>query len=194
MDQQPRLNQIPNPYAAPAAPLEVAPAATGHADEAPFFAVGTFKLAVMALITFGFYELYWMYRHWRTIRDREGISVMPVMRAIFAIFFTHSLFVRFRDYEIDGAPGPAAGLAAGPLAVGWIVFGLLWKLPGPGWLLSMVTFMFLLPAQAAANRVNAAAAPEAPRNERFTAWNWVGIVIGTPLLLSSLYEIARSWR
>ena len=186
MDQNNSLNQIPNPYAAPAAPLEVA-APIGHAAEAPFFAVGGLKLAVMSLVTMGFYEVYWMYKHWRAIRDREGISIMPVLRAIFAIFFIHSLFVRFRDYEIDGAPGPAAGLAAGGLAVGWIIFSLLWKLPGPGWAASMVTFAFLLPAQAAANRVIAAAAPAAPRNERFTAWNWVGIVLGTPMLLSALY-------
>jgi len=44
---------------------------------------------------------------------------------------------------------------------------------------TFASFLFLLPAQAYANRVNAVAAPAHDRNARFTAWNWAGIALGS---------------
>ena len=59
-----------------------------------------------------------------------------------------------------------------------IVFTLAVKLPDPYWLVSFVAVFFMLPVQACANRVNTAAAPSHDPNSRFSAWNWVGVVLG----------------
>jgi uncharacterized membrane protein YozB (DUF420 family) len=41
-----------------------------------------------------------------------------------------------------------------------------------------VAWVFLLPVQAAANRVNAAALPDHERNARFSLANWLVVALG----------------
>ncbi len=50
----------------------------------PQFAVSVGKFAVMSLCTFGFYELYWAYKHWDAMRRREQERLSPFWRAFFA--------------------------------------------------------------------------------------------------------------
>lgn len=169
----------PNPFAPPAA--EVADIPEDNAPLPPYFAVSLLKLALLSLFTLGLYELYWFYSHWRVIKRREDSSVWPVPRAIFAIFFCHSLFKHIRRSELQLDIEPT--LSAGLLATGWILVTIAYKLPAPYELISYFAVLFLLPAQAHANRVNAERAPSHDRNARFTAWNWVAIVVGGIFLL-----------
>jgi hypothetical protein len=165
-----------NPYAPPSAP--VADVYSGElADQSnPFFAVGLVKLLVMTLVTFGLYEVYWFYRHWRLVKARDRSDLWPIPRAIFAVFFVYQLFQRMRsDGEEQNVPGT---LAAGPLATVFIIFNLLWRAPEPYSLLSFVTVVILIVAQKYANQVNLAAAPDHERNAGFSGWNWFGIVAG----------------
>ena len=141
-----------------------------------FFPVSTTKLAVMSLCTLGLYEYYWLYKNWKIVRDRTGENISPFWRTFFSVFFVYQLFDRVRK---QGADMPAvASLAAGPLAAGWIVLSLLWKLPDPYWLITFLTIVLMLPVQGAINTLNAAAAPAHDRNDRFAGWNWVAIVLG----------------
>jgi hypothetical protein len=73
------------------------------------------------------------------------------------------------------ALGLHQSVAAGPLAAGWIITTLLSSLPDPYWLVSALSFVFILPVQALANRVNAKIIPEYDTNGRFTSWNIGGI-------------------
>jgi hypothetical protein len=79
--------------------------------------------------------------------------------------------------------GLSETIPAGPLAAGWIITSLLWRLPDPYWLVSMLPFLFMLPVQALANRINATVAPRHDPNRRFTAWNWVGVVFGVIFMI-----------
>jgi len=162
-----------NPYAAPASPI--ADIAATPTTEPPFFAVSLTKLAVLSFCTLGFYEIYWFYRHWRRVKERDRESISPVWRSVFAIFFCHALFVRIRDDQVAAKLGT---LSAGALTAGWIVTTLLSRLPAPYFLISLVAWVFLLPAQAAANRVNAAALPDHERNARFSLANWLVVALG----------------
>ena len=67
---------------------------------------------------------------------------------------------------------------AGPLAAGWIITTLLWQLPDPYWIVSIFAFVFILLVQWVANRINSIATPHHEVNQRFTGWNWAGIVLG----------------
>lgn len=169
------MNQIPSPYAPPTA--RVADVEDLPGAPVPFFAVSLLKLAVMSVVTLGLYDIFWFYWNWRLVRLREGTRIMPFLRAFFSIFFCYQLFRKVRSFNVTGGPG-GADLMAGPLAIGWIALSLMSALPGNGYLLYLLGFVFLLPVQAAVNRINAQAAPTAPRNAGFTAWNWVGIVLG----------------
>jgi hypothetical protein len=177
-----------NPYAPPAAAVaDIAPP-EDVSTEPPFFAVSVTKLAIMSACTFNLYEMYWFYRHWRRIADRERDDIWPVARAIFTLFFCYACFARIRDYPADTRT--ESTLAAGPLAIGWIVTKLLSRLPDPyGWI-AMFAFVFLVPVQLHVNELNAAASPSHDRNARFSAWNWLAVVVGgllVSLALASLF-------
>ena len=145
-------------------------------QQAPYFAVSPVKFAAMSICTFGIYEFFWFYKNWVHIKQREQTGIQPFWRAFFAVFFCYQCFSRVRaDTELLRQ----ASFPAGPLAIGWIVVTLVAAVPGPYFLLSLVSFLFVLPVQAAANRVNAALAPGYDPNARFSAWNWTAIVAGS---------------
>jgi hypothetical protein len=173
-----------NPYAPPmAAVADIAPAAD-VATEPPFFAVSVTKLAVMCICTFTVYEVYWFYKHWQRISEREREPIWPLMRAIFAILYCYPCFARMRDHE--GAIESGSRLYAGPLAVAFIVTTLTWRLPEPYDWISMASFVATLPVQYHVNKLNALASPAHNRNSRFTGWNWVAVVVGGGLLLLAI--------
>jgi hypothetical protein len=149
--------------------------------QAPYFAVSLLKLSVMSVCTLGIYELYWFYKNWQLIKQREGTDMMPFWRAVFAYFFCYGCFARIRAHA--ASLGLRQSIPAGLLAAGWIITTLMWKLPDPYSLGSMLPFLFMLPVQALANRVNATIAPHHEPNRRFTTWNIVGVVAGAILMI-----------
>lgn len=164
-----------NPYAPPSAP--VADVEAGLPDNSnPLFAVGTAKVFVMSLVTFGIYLLYWFYRHWSLIRARDRSDIMPFWRAFFSIFWVYSLFKRARQ---DGETyGVSDGFAAGALAVAYVILQFSYNLPDPWWLIGFASGAVAALAQQYINKVNLAAAPEHERNESYSGWNWFGIAVG----------------
>jgi hypothetical protein len=67
--------------------------------------------------------------------------------------------------------------------MGWIITVLLVNLPDPWWVVSLFSFVFILPVQALANRINARITPDHDPNRGFTGWNWAGVVVGTIMLM-----------
>ena len=144
-------------------------------SEPIYFPVSPVKLSILSICTFGLYEIYWFYKNWRLIKEREHKKIMPFWRALFALFFCFSLFQRIgrSAKEIDLPP-----ISTGGLAAGWIIVSLLWKLPDPYWLVSFLAFFFLLPVQQTVNKINAQYAPGHDQNNRFGVWNIVVVVAG----------------
>lgn len=60
--------------------------------------ITTTQFLVLNFVTFGVYTLWWMYKEWRFIKEKENLDILPAARAIFSIFFIHSLFTRILDY------------------------------------------------------------------------------------------------
>jgi len=154
-----------------------------EAAGAPYFAVSLLKLSVMSICTAGLYELYWFYKNWDLIRYRERSDIMPVARGIFAFFFCYQCFSRIRatatTHDLPTFP-------AGPLAAGWIVTTLLYKLPDPYWFVCYLAFLFILPVQATANRINLIEEPGHDQNSHFSQWNVAAIIIGGILLVLAI--------
>jgi hypothetical protein len=147
-----------------------------------WFSVGPLKMVVMCMVTMQFYSVYWFYKQWKLVREREQSSIIPALRALFGIFFVYALCTRVHASE--GSAGAKLNVPA--LAGGWIVTTVLWKLPDPYWWVAMAAPLFMMPVQAAMNAVNEAAAPGHDPNRRFSAWNWVAIVLGSLLLVMAL--------
>jgi Double zinc ribbon len=147
----------------------------------PLFAVSLLKLAVMSVCTFGIYELYWFYRNWRRIQERDRSDISPFWRAFFGLIFCYSLFKRVRKDGEDRrlTSPPSMGL----LAVFYILTTICWRLPNPFDLISMLSFLFLLPVQSYVNRINSADSPNHDPNSRFGIWNWIGVCVGGVLFV-----------
>ena len=162
-----------------------------------FYVVSQAKLSVLYLATLGMYGVYWFYAHWRHHRDYTGEKNLPVMRGIFNIFFTHSLFAeidfRLRDQRLEYSWSPyllatffvvttIAGNVLDQLSYNEIgspmtdVFSLL-TLP--------VLLSILLKAQNAANLSQGDEHGE--RNSHFTVFNYLWLVPG--MLLWALLVI-----
>jgi hypothetical protein len=144
-----------------------------------FFDVSIAKLLVLSVCSLGIYELYWFYKNWQLVRARERSDISPLWRAGFGFFYCYALFKRVREYDAQAGSGT---LPAGALAAGWVVVTCLWQLPDRYSLAANLSCLFLLPVQAAANRINGIA--EAPdRNTRFSLWNWLTVALGGTLLV-----------
>jgi hypothetical protein len=146
-----------------------------------FFPVSLFKLAILSLTSLGFYEIYWFYRHWKCERQHTGEKLSPLARGIFGPLFAYSLFRRIRS--ASATSGISVALSAGALAVAYFVWVTSWRLPDPYWLISLLSFVPLLPVQKVVNTVNAAVAPEVGRNDTFSGANVALIVIGVLFLI-----------
>jgi hypothetical protein len=155
------------------------------------------RFIVMSLITFGLYEAYWIYKNWQYIQKRDKINIKPFWRGIFGIFFIHNLLKTIHDdSEINKLK--KAEFSATNLATGWmlliIVGNLLGRFDSPtilmlSILISMPSFLFLLPVQNYINSVNELIHP------KVEYYNWslghlVCLIIGSIYWLIFLFSFA----
>ncbi|MDU9391761.1 hypothetical protein [Pseudomonas sp. zfem002] len=64
------------------------------APEPKFYVVSVKKMIVMLIFSMGLYFWYWNYRNWKNYRRVTGEPVIPLLRAIFYLFFLHALLER----------------------------------------------------------------------------------------------------
>jgi len=127
-----------------------------------YFAVSKAKLIVLSLVTLGLYEIYWFYKNWKLMKRRTGHNIRPFWRALFAVFFCHSLFKSVQESAISH--DCQSSLSPGWLAFLYIALTVAWRLPDPYGLVSLLTFLPLLPVQGAINEMNARAASTVQRD------------------------------
>ena len=142
-------------------------------SELLWFPVSPAKLAVLSIYTFGAYELYWFYKNWRLVKEREHSDIMPFWRAFFGFFFCYALFKRIAKSAEDAN---LPSFSAGGLTAGWIIVTLLWRLPDAYWLLSSFAFLFFMPVQQTVNKLNARRVPGYDPNSRFKGWGLVAVI------------------
>ncbi|HAS6144996.1 TPA: hypothetical protein ACGVBQ_004247 [Vibrio vulnificus] len=68
-------------------------------SDVSFYVVSPKKFTVMYIGTLGFYGFYWMYKNWSIYRAASGEKIWPIARAIFFIFFLHSLCSKVTQSE-----------------------------------------------------------------------------------------------
>lgn len=168
--------------------------------ENEFYVVSQKKYLVLFFITIGLYPVYWFYKNWSLYREKTGNKMWPVMRGIFSIFFTHSLFrlvdsrLKEKKFEYEWNPQFVATVYVLFAILGNILDRLSYKeigspvtdllslgvLPVVGWT--------LYKAQNAVNIV--CEDPLGVSNNQFTWANIIWIVFGTILwgmILLGLY-------
>lgn len=180
-----------------AAPADGTPAI--HAAPPPmFYVVARRKLAILYLATFTLYTFYWFYKHWDLYKGRHpeasrfGTTIWPVPRAVFPMFFTHSLFAKIKAHgrHLPAVARWRSGWHA-TLAVAWMLLSecidaLIGGVAGD--LVSIACIFpllfFLLEAQGMANL--ACGDPEGRSNADLTRANKVWIGIGVLFWLATI--------
>jgi hypothetical protein len=179
--------EVANPYAAPEhlGSAEVAGASSR------FYVVAPRKFLILYLGTFGLYLLYWMYAQWASFRRATKGRQWPVARAVFALFFVHSLFaeidlaLRRSGSNFRWSPGTAATWAVVLMVVSTACDRMAARSVGsPVTDLLGLAVLFVMPfplleAQRAANA--ACGDPEGAGNARMTAANIAWLVVGAIL-------------
>ncbi|KZN61716.1 hypothetical protein [Pseudoalteromonas luteoviolacea] len=161
---------------------------TDEPAEMQFYIVSARKFWTLNLMTFGFYSVYWFYKHWSEYKKSYGDDVWPIARGIFSIIYAHSLFSLFEaKYEINLKEKPSS---ITHFATAFVLFSLLGSIIGrlsengiglPFSAFAMYFTLFvssfcLYKAQTLANL--ASSDPSGSANDRFTLLNFVWIFIG----------------
>jgi hypothetical protein len=167
----------------PHARAVTAGAAAAGAAMAPWFRVGTAKLVLMCVVTFGLYQIYWFYQQWRHVQ-RRGERIHPALRTLFAGIFCYALFRRVSaDAANRGIPRVPSAIGC---AVAFILLSVAVRLPAPWSSLSLLSLLPLALVQRAASAAALAAVPTADPNTRLTPINWFGVVVGVLLLVMAV--------
>ncbi|MGC5703552.1 hypothetical protein J4P02_25485 [Pseudomonas sp. NFXW11] len=177
-----------NLYAAPQAELIAPQPETAP----PFYVVSKAKFLTLYILTFGIYRLYWAYKNWHQFRHASGHELWPIARAFFSIFFIHALYreadaILQRDGRShDWRHDELATLFVGGVIVTSVLDAL--SRQNIGYPLIDIAGMALLPVMAwvtwlGQRGLNAAAGDtEGRSNARFTALDYLFIVLGALLL------------
>jgi hypothetical protein len=161
---------------------------------AGLFVVSVRKLVILNVLTFTLYSLYWFYKHWAELRTRYGVEGVPLLRAIFQIFFVHRLFkqidvvTREEGFSPSWKPGEQATLFI-VLLLGGCLLGNVGGIPGT--LLDLgVSLASVVPLAEAQKCANLASGdPEGRRNARWSVGEILVAGLGALLTLEIVWTV-----
>lgn len=173
----------------------MAPDNQHNATPAPLFLyIPVARLIILSIATFSLYEVYWIYRNWRYIKERDSLKIQPFWRGFFGIFFCHSLLRRIHeDKEARAILEPS--FSPQGLATGWVVLIIISNLisRAPGVAASMIaafipSFLCLVPVQNYINSVTEQRNPGIPFY-RWSSGHIVCLVFGVVVWALLLFAL-----
>jgi hypothetical protein len=170
------------------APPQAVVADVADTEGREYQVVGKTKFFVLYIVTLGMYSLVWMYQHWAQFKRARRDNMWPVARALFQIFFYHSLVAEI-DTSLKRANVRSYVWSPRGTATTYVLLSILFYLwnrfsdhlvnAGVGMLVTIAGVVVLAfvawRIQDAANVACGDAKGES--NARFTAGNWVWIVL-----------------
>lgn len=180
----------PNPYRTPTADLLTIADTPVTESSDIFFVTSRKKMALLYVFTLGSYCIYWFYKHWKIQKSQSGEDYWPIPRAIFYVFFTHSLFRKIAEgrWNTTYTDWRHRGLAT-LFVVLTIISNILDRISmrhdeiGLTDVVSYaIMFICLYPLWVAQGHANEAAGdPEGKSNSRISIYNIFFIIIGVAL-------------
>ncbi|WP_448133148.1 hypothetical protein [Stenotrophomonas rhizophila] len=184
-----------DPYRAPATlpvaapPFTPAPRiATRDVVAAAYYSPPTLKLASLSLVTLGLYPLYWFWQNWRAIKRETGGTQWPWARALFAPLWSFLCFSDLRDIAVSRRRELA--FAPGLLAAVYFLLNLGGRLPGGMGLVSLLTFVPILPINSLLRRYHREEGVDMQRMDRFGVWHILLLLFGAGFLLLVLFGLS----
>lgn len=104
--------------------------------------ISTSKFIFFSLLSFGLYQIWWMYKEWRFLLQKDQLDIMPAFRAFFSIFFLYSLFNRIQQFALD--TGYSKTYLSIVLFILYLCISMIALLPDPYWLISLATVVVMI--------------------------------------------------
>lgn len=136
--------------------------------EAEFYPVAVWKFCVMCLFTLNVYGVYWVYKNWCFLRDKEHENVIPVMRTIFMMFFFYSFHQKLKAYCLKhGKEYRILDFMGGALAVLYFIVNVAASANSWVSLVGLLSFVCFIPFLLAINAMNSESSNQFRENSRF---------------------------
>lgn len=175
------MSALPQPVPSEEPELQPTPQGEVAGNEPVFFPVSKTKFILLSIASFGIYEVFWFYKNWQIMRDRDGMQVRPFWRAIFFPIWCFEFFKIV--HERATGSGVSSSINAVGLGIGVIALNAMARLPDPFWLISFLSFVPLLPVLSVVSDVNHQAAPFADKNDALSGKNLALLLIGGTLVI-----------
>ncbi|MEM7113339.1 MAG: hypothetical protein AAF614_12965 [Chloroflexota bacterium] len=160
-----------------------------------FYVVSTRKFALLYLLTFGVYFVYWFYKNWAYYKHKHSYTIHPIARTMFPVFFIHRLFnaideqLKIEEMPFRWYPDLSATIFV-ILAIGKYLMD---DLIGITYVVSLLPFVFLIIQYFILLRVQEAINfsqhdPLGESNSQLTGTNYFWMIVGVlfwlgPMLL-----------
>lgn len=148
-------------------------------DDPPYpYVISIWKLIVICVFTFGFYEVYWFYRQWKSFNTANNLkhgSFALWVYSLFAPLSSYSLFKHISNNVKKANYGK--GLEAGGLAIIYFFLARIW-----------LGFLPLIPVQ---NKINLYWEKKYHKRlvrSNFGVWNWIVIITSALLVFYVIFS------
>lgn len=141
-----------------------------------YFPTTMLKFVLMSICTLGIYHFFWSFKNWCYIKDRDQSAISPFLRSLFLPIWFYFLLADISDKTTNGIL--ASHLLRVFLAFALFMLSALWRLSDPYWLLSLLTFVPILPAVAAIKEINSPSANQPSSISPHRPANYVTYLLG----------------
>lgn len=139
------------------------------------------KFSLLCFLSGGIYLIYWQYKSWSYLKQKQQSDIQPFWRAIFGILFIISL-----SKKLASLAGKKKGRSLGNYAVLagilYIIMYITHKFPDPYWVISLFAFAPLIPIAKYQNFYISEEYPGAPVISRFNGWEIAIVILGGALM------------
>jgi len=146
---------------------------------AVYYPVSLSKFIVLSLLTMGIYDIYWFYKNWRFVHDRDNSTIMPFWRALFSPLWCAALILDLRKH-VKNKTIPIALVVF--LSIVYFVLSIVSGLPNPYWIVSFLAFVPLLPVVRLINASNQDESQQYVSNSTWKLRHFVLALFSIPLL------------
>ena len=172
--------------------------------DSQFLYIPLSRYIIMSIITFGIYQVYWIYKNWEYLKNRDNLNIHPFWRGIFGIFTIHELLKKIHDDPILNK-NKSAEFNHSSLATGWVIISICsyifsrifdsLYLGDLGFIIILVFLVielsFLIPVQRYINEVNARVTP-APNYYPWSAGHFVMIGLIVAIFMVGVFSAVSS--
>lgn len=159
---------------------------SGAVRKTMFFCIPVQRLVVMSILTAGIYEIYWIYKNFKYLKQRSYADIWPFWRGIFGILFLHSLLRAIHD-DFQTNEIRTAEFRPMALATGWVMLMVIGNVVGfasstmsplISALIQLPAVLLLVPVQQYVNSVNFTANESVRHYHTWSAGHVVCLVLG----------------